>query len=66
VGLAADAGALARGRNAKTFARLVAGLVRVELAKDHDGVREATRLRREYRLVLRHHDYGLGPARGLS
>jgi hypothetical protein len=41
LGLGKDARALARGRDRRTFARLVAGLVRTELAKDYDGVLEA-------------------------
>ena len=41
LGLGKDTKALARGRDRRTFARLVAGLVRVGLAKDYDGVLEA-------------------------
>jgi hypothetical protein len=41
LGLGKDANTLARGRDRRTFARLVAGLVRAGLAKDHDGVLEA-------------------------
>jgi endonuclease III len=45
LGLPADARALARGSDPRTFARLVAGLVRARLAKDHDAVLEAARSR---------------------
>ena len=41
LGLDADPQALAGDRNPKTFARLVAALVRTELANDHDPVLEA-------------------------
>ena len=41
LGLGKDTKALARGRDRRAFARLVAGLVRVGLAKDYDGVLEA-------------------------
>jgi endonuclease III len=41
VGLPTDAGALARGHDARTFARLVTGLVRMGLAKDQDEIVEA-------------------------
>src|SRR5574341_1448741 len=38
LGRGTDAAALARGRDKRTFARLVAALVRTQLAKDHDQV----------------------------
>ena len=38
LGLGTDARALARGRDPRTFARLMAALVRTELAKDHEAV----------------------------
>jgi hypothetical protein len=38
LGLGRDARSLARGRDPQTFARLVAGLVRTDLAGDHDEV----------------------------
>ena len=45
LGLDADPEALASDRNPKTFARLVAALVRTRLANDHDAVLEAARAR---------------------
>jgi len=43
LGLPGDAGALARGHDRRTFARLVAALVRSALAKDTDAVLETAR-----------------------
>jgi endonuclease III len=40
LGLPGDARALARGHDPRTFARLVAGLIRMRLAKDQDAILE--------------------------
>jgi hypothetical protein len=45
LGLDADPGVLAGDRRPEVFARLVAALVRTELANDHDAVLEAARAR---------------------